>query len=197
MSNLASILSSITRGYLFTRLATFIHPELLTAIMYWGILAASPWLDYQFVDNFGNYVFVEFLMIHANVGMSVATFFAASERQKKIFLFLTGSFYMLFVMAMAIGFGAWWTAVIFLFLTYSRIAQPLHSIKKIDMAGEIFVTFIRFFIFMMSAVLAFGVAEGIFKSDDAFGLMTWGGCYYTTTYLLRYQLVRVKNTAIK
>ncbi len=188
-----AILRNVSQGYLFSRVTHYVNPELLSSVMFFGILLASDYFSYEFIEGFSNYVIIEFLMIHSNVGMAVAIFFATTEAKKKLYTILTGSFYFLFILAMAFGMGAWWTALVFILLTYSRIVEPLKNHTKDHLIGEIVITFIRFAIYMLSAVAAFLIGDWLLEVDDTFSMMIWGGVYYLVLFFMRNVISGVKG----
>ncbi len=197
----SSIFHSISRGYLFSKLTHFINPELLSALMYASIFLAYGlgYLSYPYLENFSNYMIVEFLMIHSNVGIAGVLVFATDERSKKAIIIGVGSFYFLFMLSMAIGFGAWWTAFVFILILYSRMITPLVDPDKSNLKAEILITFGRFFIYMFSAIIGYGVAITFIGNDDTYAMITWGIIYYFSLFLLRNKLpllrVFIENTA--
>ena len=113
---LTSIAISLGRGAVFTQLTRFVNPELLSAGVFASGLFASDLLGPETTKGVANGILIEFLMLHANVGIGVATLFSPTATARRAMVVMTGGFYFLFVIAMALGMGAWWMMFCFLLL---------------------------------------------------------------------------------
>ncbi|HNP18634.1 MAG TPA: hypothetical protein PKL31_09390 [Fulvivirga sp.] len=189
-SIVTSVIRSIGSGYILSGFTRYINPELLSSLMFLGVILASDNLSSEFIESFSNCIIIEFIMIHSSAGIAAISMMATSQKTKRNLLLLIGGFYFLFVIALALGFGAWWTAVVFVLIIYSRIRVPYDKNQTPSLIIEIMVTFARFAIYMLTAVLAAVLIGG----DDTFIMLLWGCIYYLTLFLLRNQINRLRSS---
>lgn len=192
-SFLKLIISNPSKIFWLTPFGRFIDGDLFTGLMFLVVLVFSGWLNPEIVEGISNCIMLEFLIIHANVGMAVGGVVAKNERNKRLLILGIGSFYSLFVVAMAWALAAWWLALIFLSLTWSRFNQPLNDENKKGLMTEIFVTMIRFAIYMVAAVLAFGILALVGLEDEPLMMLLWGFVYYFTLFLVSKWFARLRK----
>ncbi len=191
-SVVTSVIRSIGSGYVLSSISRYINPELLSSMMFLGVILASDHLSVEFLENFSNCIIIEFIMIHSSAGIAGVSMMATSQKTKRNILLLIGSFYFMFVIALALGFGAWWAAVVFVLIIYSRIMAPYDKNQTPSLIIEIIITFARFAIYMLTAVLAAVLIGG----DDTFIMLLWGCIYYLTLFLLRHQINKLRTSTI-
>ncbi len=192
-SFLKLIISNPGKIFWLTPFGRFIDGDLFTGLMFLVVLLGSGFIDPEIVEGISNCIMIEFIIIHANVGMSVCGVVAKNERSKRLLILGIGSFYSLFVVAIAWGLAAWWLAIIFLSLTWSRFNQPVNNENKKGLMAEIIVTMIRFAIYMVGAVVAFGILALIGLDDETLMMLLWGFVYYFTLFLLRKWFARLRE----
>lgn len=186
---------SLARGYVLSHVARYIHPELLSALLFLTALLGSAFLPFEVLESVSNCIIIEFLMIHANVGTVAAGIFAHSDRSKKRLTALTGGFYFLFVIALAVGMGAWWAAVCFILLLWTRFHEPHDKSDKKVLLNEVFVTMARFVLYMSMGIICAGIGTAI-GADDVFKMLAWGAAYYLLLFLLRKKLLRLREARL-
>lgn len=180
----SSFSNSLARGLLFSQITRHINPELLSAGIFMFALFGSPWLDEGIAEDISNGIIIEFVMIHANVGIGGARMLATSEKSKRKLVLMTGIFYFMFVAGLALGIGAWWMMFCFLFLTWSRLQEPFQSIQKSTILNEVVVTMARFILYMVTGLVCAGIGT-LMDVDDYFKMLAWGTCYFLLLFVGR------------
>lgn len=192
MAYFSNIAASMAKGLAFTHLARFVHPELLSSGMFAIALAGYGWLPGETTEAIGQGVLIEFLMLHANVGIAVASLATPSPRLRRTLILLVGGFYFLFVIGLTLGLGAWWMLIGFLLLLWSRISDTGPDIRK-PLVKEIFISMIRFFVYMLMGGICAGILTALDTSDDL-KMLTWGTCYFLVLFLLRHKIARLRES---
>lgn len=192
MAYFSTIAGNIAKGLAFTHLARVINPELLFSGMFAIALAGYGWLPAETTVAVGQGVLIEFMMLHANVGIAVASLATPSPRLRRAAILFVGGFYFLFVVGITVGLGAWWMLICFVLLLWSRISDSGTDNRK-PVVKEIFVSMIRFFVYMAMGGICAGILTALDTSDDL-KMLTWGMCYFLALYLLRHKIARLRES---
>ncbi len=189
---ITSISGSLAKGFLFTQATRYVNPELLSAGVFAFALFGSDLLGPGTTGAVANGIIVEFLMLHANVGIAVAAMAGSSVQRRRRLVMYVGGFYFLFVIGVTIGMGAWWMLVCFLLLLWSRMQEPATNAQK-PLSREIVISMIRFFIYMLMGGICAGILTGL-GADDELKMLTWGMCYFLVLFLLRNKIARLRES---
>lgn len=192
---LTQVANSFGKGYFLSHATRIIHPELLSGLLFLGVFAGSPWLDWSFVESTSDGVIVEFLMIHANIGITGTQYATQNSKSAKKIMLLVSGFYMLFVLAVSLALGNYWLALCFTYLTWNRIEEPTRAEVRPGMISEVFVTFARFAVYMLAAVVGAGIGTYL-GADDTFKMLGWGTTYYLAMFLLRNKMKWIRESKI-
>ncbi len=193
MSIVSSISNSLARGLLFTQITRYINPELLSSILFASALLGYDIIGPENAEAIGQGIIIEFLMLHANVGIAVARFAANSEQSKRTFVMLASAFYFLFVIGLAFGMSAWWMALCFILVTWSRLHEPHDEKAKSAIFREGIIGMARFGVYMITGFVVAGILT-IVEADDVFKMLAWGAVHFLALFLLRKKFDRLRNS---
>lgn len=107
-------------------------PDALTASVFLAAWIAPSWLGPEVVKNLMLTMLIEFIVMHSSGFYAVICGMGTRRRGKRLaMLAVLSSFYLLFVLAFAYGFGSTWPIFVFGWLFVSRFAHiwvhPLQS----------------------------------------------------------------------
>lgn len=73
-----------------------------------------------------------------------------------------------------------------------RIKEPANDIKA-AVIPEIFISMIRFMIYMVMGGICAGILTAI-GTDDELKMLTWGTCYFFVLFLLRNKITHLRES---